>query len=269
MDGVNNISEDLMAEINAAIDAIEQEEQQPLQENSETLLVKENTIRFNSAEWFNQIQKTSVAIAGCGGIGSWTSLLIARLNPMWIFLFDNDTGEEVNLAGQLFSNKDVGRYKTNACVENIANFCNYSKFNAYNRRFGCVSIVHSKNLICGFDNMAARKDAFKQWFNANNGNSEAIFIDGRLNAEDFQIFCITGDNESAAHKYSKQYLFDDKDVENAVCSYKQTSFCASMIASLITNLFVNYAANIALGDFRCLPFKISYDATTMLLKTEV
>lgn len=270
MDGVNNrISEDLMAEINAAIDSIEQEEQQPLQENSKALLVKENTIRFNSAEWFNQIQNTKVTIAGCGGIGSWVSLLIARLNPKWVFLYDDDAVEEVNLAGQLFSNNDIALSKVSACSKNMINFCNYSRFNACITRFTRSTVEEHTNLICGFDNMAARKEAFESWFSYNNGDPTAIFIDGRLNAEDFQIFCITGGDKDAAYKYSKQYLFDDKDVEEAVCSYKQTSFCASMIASLITNLFVNHAANIVLGDFRCLPFKISYDATTMLLKTEV
>lgn len=267
MDG---ISEELMAEINAAIDSIEQEEtQEQLKENSESALVKANTVRFNSAEWFNTIQTLSVTIAGCGGIGSWTSLLMSRLNPNHIKLYDDDNIEEVNLAGQLFCTDLIGMSKVYGCSEIMSKFSNYYTYSCNKSRFTIDTYSICPNLICGFDNMDARKAAFYLWYKQNKGNANSIFIDGRLNAEDFQVFCITGDNDSAAYKYQTQYLFDDSEVEEAVCSYKQTSFCASMIASLIVNLFVNYAANMALGDFRCLPFKTSYDATTMLLKTEV
>lgn len=269
MDGISN---ELMAEINAAIDSIEQEENAELQENSESLLVKLNTVRFNDAEWFNKIQQTTVTIAGCGGIGSWTSLLISRLNPYKIRLYDNDNVEEVNLAGQLFDKNDIGDSKVYSCINTINRFSDFYRAYGNNSRLTSdilISTEHLRNIICGFDNMASRKEIFEAWYKNYKGSSESIFIDGRLNAEDFQIFCITGENADAAFKYKEHYLFSDNAVEEAPCSYKQTSFCASMIASLITNLFVNHIANLVSGDFRCLPFKISYDATTMLLKTEV
>nr|DAI58512.1 MAG TPA: ThiF family [Crassvirales sp.] len=274
MDGIN---EELMAEINAAIDSIEQEEntqlqENQLQENSEELLVKLNTVRFNDAEWFEEMQRSYVTIAGCGGIGSWTALLISRLTPYRIQLFDNDIVEEVNLAGQLFSTDNIGDFKIYSCIDVLNKFSNFFRVYGSNYRLTLNTTASAdtlKNIICGFDNMASRKDVFEAWYFLNKGDAKSIFIDGRLNAEDFQIFCITGENAAAASKYKEQYLFNDAEVEEAPCSYKQTSFCASMIASLITNLFVNHIANMVSGDFRCLPFKISYDATTMLLKTEV
>lgn len=269
MDGISN---ELMAEINAAIDSIEQDENAELQENSESLLVKLNTVRFNDAEWFNKIQQTTVTIAGCGGIGSWTSLLISRLNPYKIRLYDNDNVEEVNLAGQLFDKNDIGNSKVYSCINTINRFSDFYRAYGNNSRLTSdilISTEHLRNIICGFDNMTSRKEIFEAWYKNYKRDAESIFIDGRLNAEDFQIFCITGENADAAFKYKEHYLFSDNAVEEAPCSYKQTSFCASMIASLITNLFVNHVANLVSGDFRCLPFKISYDATTMLLKTEV
>ena len=38
--------------------------------NSPTLLINETTTRFSGAEWFNEIQKARVIVAGIGGIGS-------------------------------------------------------------------------------------------------------------------------------------------------------------------------------------------------------
>lgn len=37
--------------------------------NSPTLLIDDSTSRFSGAEWFDEIQKQEVIIAGCGGIG--------------------------------------------------------------------------------------------------------------------------------------------------------------------------------------------------------
>ncbi|MGN1294929.1 MAG: hypothetical protein ACI4U5_00840, partial [Bacilli bacterium] len=106
------------------------------------------------------------------------------------------------------------------------------------------SIVQ-KILICGFDNMNSRKTAFEVWKGSISASNpqEYLFIDGRLNAEEFQIFCIRGDDDYNINRYSKEFLFDDNEVQDAPCSYKQTSYCASMIASFITNLFVNHVHN--------------------------
>ena len=179
MDGISN---ELMAEINAAIDSIEQDENAELQENSESLLVKLNTVRFNDAEWFNKIQQTAVAIAGCGGIGSWTALLISRLNPLKIRLYDDDNVEEVNLAGQLFSKNNIGDSKVYSCINTI------NMFSDFYRAFGNISRLTSntsisaetlRNIICGFDNMASRKEIFEAWYKNNKRDAESIFIDGR------------------------------------------------------------------------------------------
>ena len=70
-------------------------------------------------------------------------------------------------------------------------------------------------------------------------------------------------------KYENNYLFNDSEAEETVCSYKQTTFCANMIASVIVNLFVNFVANECNPLIpRDLPFLTRYDASTMFFKTE-
>lgn len=124
-------------------------------------------------------------------------------------------------------------------------------------------------MICGFDNMHSRKMFFNRWKEGLSkfDPKECLFIDGRMSAETFQIFCIQGDDIYNINRYSKEFLFDDEEADNEICSYKQTTFCASMIASYITNLYVNFCA-IKAGNYRPLPFYIEYDAATMLLKCE-
>lgn len=91
-------------------------------------------------------------------------------------------------------------------------------------------------------------------------------------AEEFQILSIQGDDERAIKEYQEKWLFSDDEAEATICSYKQTTFMANMIASMMVNVFVNFAAN--LSDPapiipRDIPFFISYSADTMFTKIEM
>ena len=130
-------------------------------------------------------------------------------------------------------------------------------------------------MICGFDNMAARKAFYNRWkFHVMSLSKEerekCLFIDGRLAAEEFQVFCIKGSDTYLMQKYENEWLFDDTEAEETLCSYKQTSFCANMIASVMVNLFVNFIANQCKPLIeRELPFYTNYDAERMHFKTEM
>jgi len=71
-------------------------------------------------------------------------------------------------------------------------------------------------------------------------------------------------------EYEEKWLFSDEEAESTVCSYKQTSYCANLIASIMTNLFVNWITNQCSPLVeRSLPFFTEYTAEQMFLKTEV
>ena len=243
-----------------------------LEADKKELLVNESTIRFSSAEWFQSVKNQTVMLAGLGGIGSWTALFLSRLNLNSLCLIDYDEIDRLNLAGQFYRTSDVDRPKVFALRDGLQNYSNYYKTICLNRR-----IIHSdfcKIMICGFDNMDARKSYFSNWtYGVSNldesSRKECLFIDGRVSAEELQIFCITGDDEYNIKRYSTEYLFNDSESESVVCSYKQTTFMASMIASLITNLFVNFVSNLNNPTIeRDLPFFTYYDAHFMYFKTE-
>ena len=241
---------------------------------SESVNTAESTIRFSGASWFEAAKGISVTLAGVGGIGSWTSLLLSRISTsIRINLYDDDKVEVVNLAGQMFSSNQVGLYKVYAAQEVIRHFsgtyCNASTF-----RITPTSNIYDKIIICGFDNMEARKLLYSKWKALAKSFSTAqqgefLFIDGRMNAEEFQIFSITGDDDYNMKRYEEEFLFSDAEVAPAVCSYKQTTYCASMIASFIINSLVNFLSNQNLENMpRQVPFYINYDAQLMHLKLE-
>ena len=273
-DDGDSISSDLSEEEQAILDQAVEDAHQEIPTNSTTLLVDEATSRFSSAIWYENIQKKTVILAGVGGIGSYVGFLLARMKPASMFIYDNDTVEAVNMSGQLYGQSDLGRPKVSALAGMIRNYANYGSVFAISERFTEESEA-SDIMICGFDNMAARKLFFNKWLSHVQSKPEekrknCLFIDGRLAAEEFQVLCIKGDDEYNINRYNNEFLFSDAEADETICSYKQTTFCANMIASYMVNLFVNFCAN-QCGPLieRDLPFLTTYNAETMYLKTEV
>ena len=246
-----------------------------LPENSKTLNIKETTSRFSGAIWAEKIKEINVLLAGCGGIGSWTALLLSRLGIKSLALYDDDVVDFTNISGQLFSVNDVDINKVSAIRQMILKYSSFYDLNIFPNKFTSNSYAN-KVMICGFDNMEARKTFFKVWYNnlkecamvPGFNAKEYLLIDGRLAAEELQVFCLRGDDIYSIEKYINEYLFSDEEAEATVCSYKQTSFMSNMIAGIINNLFVNYVTNLCDVPLeRDLPFFTSYQADYMIFKT--
>lgn len=252
------------------LSSVMEEQHKEIPENSKSLIVDESTSRFSGAVWYNKIQEKNVILAGIGGIGSWVALLLSRLHINNLTMYDDDYVEAVNMAGQLYSRNQIKDTKVAAIANTIYNYSNFSRYTCRSVKYDS-SCYTSDIMICGFDNMAARKVFFKSWLKhvrASKDPSKCLFIDGRLNAEEFQVLAIKGDDEGTITKYNAEWLFDDREVEEAVCSYKQTTFMSNMIASVMVNIFVNFVANECAPIYpRDVPFFTSYSADTMFTKT--
>lgn len=284
-DLVNEISQEILENTGVRaedmeVDVIEEvaEEQEPIstpdtiRPNSPTLLVDESTSRFSGAIWAEAVTKKIITLAGLGGIGSYVGYLLSRMKPARIILYDPDIVEQANMSGQFFKRSQINYNKTAALAENMMEFSCYYGVYSNSSRFDETANA-TDIMICGFDNMAARKTFYEVWKRHVMGKpedkrAECLFIDGRLAAEEFQVFCIKGDNPYHMKQYEDKWLFSDEEAEATICSYKQTSHCANMIASIMVNLFVNFIAN-QCGPLidRDVPFLTSYDASTMYFKT--
>lgn len=236
--------------------------------------VSTSSLRFSGAEWFDKIRTLNVTLIGCGGIGSWTAMLLARTNIRSITLYDGDRVDYVNMAGQLLDGNSIGAMKpyavSNICRQFITDTYLYARPTMFTN-----DTFTDKITICGLDNMSARKIAYNRWKQliavaTPEERREALFIDGRMAAESYQIFCIRGNDTFRMQRYERDWLFDDSEADATVCSYKQTSYMAALIAGNITNLVVNHAANLCEPLLeRDITFFTEYDGVTRMLKTEM
>jgi hypothetical protein len=214
--------------------------------------------RFKDAYWA-KLQGLYLLIIGVGGIGTWTSLLLARTGIFSsIFIYDSDTVDKSNLGGQLFGTQDVGMFKVDSVSKMLREYCpDTPEIYSYTEKY--LSSTSYPVVICCVDNMKTRRDSFTKWKNSLpdllKSYKYAFFVDGRLLAERFQVYFVTSDPKRI-EAYEKT-LFSDDEVPNESCSYKSTSHFAAMISARITQVVTNYLSNIVQEDDVCeVPFSI-------------
>ena len=252
---------------------VEPPRENQIQENSPSLLINDTTSRFSGTEWYEEVKKQSIIFAGIGGIGSNAVFQLSRLSPELIVLYDDDVVDASNLSGQFFNLNQIGMAKVDAAHVNIQEFSTANRIYAVKKRFSLEERT-SNIMMCGFDNMEARRAYFSAWQAHVNclepsERKKCLYLDGRLSIDLLQVFCITGDNTYAMKKYRDEYLFSDEEAETAVCSLKQTTYMACMIGSIMTNLFINFVANQLdpIIPYQ-LPFFTAYNAQHMIFNVE-
>ena len=214
--------------------------------------------RFKDAPWF-QVGSQEIILGGSGGISSWAALFLARAGHV-LYIYDNDDYDVSNTAGQFMKLKDVGVNKAVACLQNLGAFCDLQQsceaFGLYDED----SMV-SPIMMCGFDNMKARALMFEKWAAQ---EDRQLFIDGRQNAENSDVFCVQKGQED---RYRTE-LFSDGEIEEAPCSYKATSHTGAQTASVMVQSLNNYLSNMFFGiaegidylDIRQIPFLVRDNA---------
>lgn len=211
--------------------------------------------RFKGASWYKEYGET-VIVGGAGGIGSWVCLFLTR-SGFQAYPIDDDIIEEHNLGGQFYMVNGIGKKKVQGLQEAITTVT--GKAIAYQDdrvEFGSISGYY---VISAFDNIQARKDMFANWKNLYSDAMDAIYIDGRLEAEQLWIYCVQGGNQEAIDAYSKLLKdFGDKELPEADCTFKQTTHAAAMIASHIVGYLTNHVANIVAEEERVIPYKSTY-----------
>ena len=231
------------------------------------------TSRFSGTEWFEKIREKRIIVAGIGGIGSNLVFQLARLGVAGLTIYDHDVVEEGNMSGQMFGESNIGQYKVTAISDIVARFNNVCPILSI-PDFFTSSTTTGDIMMCGFDSMEARKSFFYAW-KRHVGNvpieyqKNCLYLDGRLSIDTLQIFCIRGDDYYNRNRYENEFLFKDEEADATVCSMKQTTYMACMIATMMANLFVNFVANsIDPAIPYALPFLTQYESQHMLFKTE-
>lgn len=215
--------------------------------------------RFKDAPWYEGSKDDNILIAGVGGIGSNAAYSISKTIPARrIYLLDPDIVESYNIGTQFFNTLSITVNKAFGLSNTLKQFGVDNTF-AINKFLGTEA---SAITISAFDNMAARKKLFENWKAL---PDKEILIDGRLRANLYEVYAVTPDR---IEQYEATF-FDDSEVDDDVCTFKQTAYFAVLIGARITHLLVNYLTNkYSEADICNLPFKVEEIGEPFFIKTE-
>jgi len=213
--------------------------------------------RFSDAPWS---KKRTITVGGAGGIGS-NVLYVLFKHGHDIILYEYDSVEGHNIGGQMYNILDIGHPKaTGMC--NLKNYIDPDISVRTMGKFTPGKRVTPITISC-FDNMQARKDLFEEWVSTQSNLSEAMFLDGRMNALSYEVYTVLPKD---IDKY-RETLFLDAEVEDLPCNFKATTqtglLCAGTMIAAMTNVITNFVT----PELCDVPFKIEFNTPLMSYET--
>lgn len=186
-----------------------------------------------------------IHIVGCGGIGSWTALALAKMGYENITLYDFDTVEEHNLATQFFKTDQLEYDKAIALSDNILEFAGSRPKYVTDKPDNIKGDV----LIMAVDSMKSREELKDLVDNFQ------FIIDARMGGQVFNIWSFAS-YEKARYE---ETLFTDEEGVQEPCTAKAIAYNVFGIASCIGNLVKRYDKQ------ESMPFELNGDYVNLKL----
>lgn len=170
----------------------------------------------------------AVTIVGCGGIGSFTAVALAKLGIPRLHLIDFDTVEEHNLPNQFFDSEHLGWYKVAAVARQCENVNPGIKITTSNDRFNVNNLPLNPVVIAGLDSMEARKEL---WGFVRMQLRVKLLLDGRLAGQRIVHYAARPSSLTDVKGYEST-LYSDEDAIIDSCTARSIIDVGFMIASL-------------------------------------
>jgi hypothetical protein len=188
-----------------------------------------------SLDIFNPDNARPVTIIGCGSIGSFAALTLAKMGVSSFNLWDGDTVGIENIGCQNFGHNHIGKAKvealkdiivSNSSVEPESIVCN-------NEFVTEDSTLPRRITIVGVDSMAARKVIWSKI-----KNKVPLMVDGRIGGQVVRVFSVLPTNDYA--EYYEKYFVSDQDAYQLPCTQRNVSYVANIVQAIIGRAVRNF-----------------------------
>ncbi len=199
-----------------------------------------------------RFRDNEIAIIGCGAIGSFLGMSLAKMGLTKFVLVDFDRVESHNLPNQFFKEEDLGVRKSVATYNNMHDFNSDVQIKARGSKFKPYDIKNSHIVVSCVDSMKVRK----QIFNACKKNKNIqLFIDTRMGGLEGQIYFIEMNKKKEIKNYEKT-LFTDEQASQLRCTERSIIFTVLGIVSFVCNQIVKALNEEKIRNYIVLDYKI-------------
>lgn len=177
-----------------------------------------------------------VHIVGCGAIGSFTALALAKMGITDITVYDHDRVSIENMSNQFFRLRDIDMLKANALHDLVKDFTGIS-VSTHARKFAETDAHNMSGIvIAAVDDMEVRKDIRDAI--VSHSKEVELLIDPRMGAEVYLQY--------ALHPRAKWYdacLYSNEAAVQEPCTANSTVYTATLAAGLIVKTVKNFITN--------------------------
>ena len=174
---------------------------------------------------------TSVDLIGLGGIGAMTALVLGKMGIGLINIFDDDTVDEVNIATQFHKFSDIGNPKALATRNALREFTGEeNSVSGIMRVNKDTTSLFSEIIVSAVDSITARQEIWTAVLE----NKPRWYLDARMSAETFQLYCVDMRNAARVAQYGDRLMcLNEGDVADEPCTSKATIYCGTLAAAWI------------------------------------
>lgn len=178
----------------------------------------------------DKLNRYPIHIIGCGAIGSFAALALAKMGCTRLKLYDMDNVDIVNMSNQFFPVTDIGTPKAQALSNMIKLFTGQAPWYSLSR----VEPVHVSTLdgivIMAVDSMDTRKQLYLAIRDM--GFNVKYIIDPRMSAEFYTQYTINPFDDKDQGTYMKVLQPDSESVQER-CTAKSTIYTATLAAGMV------------------------------------
>ncbi len=174
-----------------------------------------------------------VTVIGAGAIGSFATLVLAKMGAHGLTVWDPDTVETHNLPNQMFGERAIGQNKAEATARLVEHFEGV-EIDARAESFedGEVGEV----AVMAVDSIKARRAI---WEDLRVRPGLDVVVDGRMGAEVCELYAVRPDRPDDVRLYGESLHAADE-AQEAPCTAKSTIWCAGSAASLMASMVVKF-----------------------------
>ena len=169
-----------------------------------------------------------VVLVGCGGIGSYTAAILARMGIGSITLVDFDRVEETNVATQDLDLISVDDHKVEALDKRLGQINPELNVTKYATRFAPRHILPNSIIIPAVDSIDVRREVWTAF--AAKATPGQLFIDPRMGAESFELWVVRKGSEFEA-EYTRS-LFDPTPRAELPCGARAIAYTGAFAGAL-------------------------------------
>lgn len=142
--------------------------------------------------------KLSATVIGCGAIGSFVAVGLAKMGVKDQTLYDFDTVEEINIPVQLHTRSGIGKNKAEVTSAMIADMCPEKGDITVRAEKWVDQPLKTDLVIAAVDDLDVRKAI---WMNVKYDNAVKLLLDARIGGQAMKVYAVNPTDEKDIKEY--------------------------------------------------------------------